>query len=553
MSTAGGGGGDDRRRLDDALRVLRDDPVRLGKLLWPGVSFYREQRLIIQSVWENDETVVPAGHMLGKDFVTGFICLAFFLTRTPCRVLTTSVDGKQLEGVLWGEIRRFIQTCRLPLAAERGGPLIVNHLHIRKIVNGDTCGLSYLTGRVAAQGEGLSGHHIAQVGDGVPRTLAVVDEASGVDQVSFEKLPEWANRTLIIGNPYDCNNYFMWSVEGKPDGTDPGGDIPRDGTGPDGRPMDGYHRRVIHVPAEASPNVRLALEERRMGLLPSHKVLVPGVLPWDEYLKRERRWDDVKKTVGLRARFYRGTSNLMFPPAWLNKAEEVARRAAETWGRGRKAKAVGVDPAEGGDKTAMAAVDEYGLIELVSKKTPNTAVIRHEVIAFGERHGVPPEFWMFDRGGGGYQHADYLREAGYHVRTVGFGDGMTRDPATSGRAPEKLRDRITRREEKHAYVDRRAQMYGRLRELMDPAENPSGFGIPTEYFELRRQLALFPLIYVHGRMYLPPKHPRPGSKSRGIKSLVEIIGHSPDEADALIIALYCMENPPPGNKAGPGF
>lgn len=147
--------------------------------------------------------------------MAGFIALWFFLTRTPCRVVTTSVDHTQLEGVLWGEIRRFIQTARVPLDIEHGGPLIVNHLHLRKMVStsrvddktGDSvremCGLSYLLGRVAAKGEGMLGHHIANTGDGVPRTLFIADEASGVDDVSYERAETWANRKLCIGNCYE--------------------------------------------------------------------------------------------------------------------------------------------------------------------------------------------------------------------------------------------------------------------------------------------------------------------------------------------------------------
>src|SRR5690606_28336837 len=107
---------------------------------------------------ENDETYVPAGNMLGKDFVAAFIVLRFFLTRHPVRVITTSADYSQLEAVLWGEIRRFLQTSRVPLIRSRGGPIINNHLHLKKIYNGQECGLSYVIGRVAAKGEGMLGH-----------------------------------------------------------------------------------------------------------------------------------------------------------------------------------------------------------------------------------------------------------------------------------------------------------------------------------------------------------------------------------------------------------
>jgi hypothetical protein len=156
----------------------------------------------MESVRDNDETFVYAGNMLGKDFVAALSVLWFFLTRHPCRVVTTSVDHTQLEGVLWGEIRRFIQSAKYPLDSNQGGPLVVNHLHLRKMVKGKMCGLSYLLGRVAARGEGMLGHHIARVGDGIPRTLLAIDEASGVEDINYERGDTWAERKLVIGNPY---------------------------------------------------------------------------------------------------------------------------------------------------------------------------------------------------------------------------------------------------------------------------------------------------------------------------------------------------------------
>lgn len=156
-----------------------------------------------------------------KDFVAAFIVLWFFLTRHPVRIVTTSADHSQLEAVLWGEVRRFIQTSRVPLDFLKGGPILVNHLHLRRVLGirrGDphVCGLSYCIGRVAAKGEGMLGHHVADVGDGVPRTLFVADEASGVDDVSYERATTWADRILVIGNPYSSPggpNFFQRAVE----------------------------------------------------------------------------------------------------------------------------------------------------------------------------------------------------------------------------------------------------------------------------------------------------------------------------------------------------
>lgn len=214
------------------------DPLKFASILWPDVRFYDKQREIIYSVAEDaDETAVVAGNMLGKDFVAAFIVLWFFLTRHPVRVVTTSADHAQLEAVLWGEMRRFIQTSRVNLNATQGGPIVINHLHLRKAIpivhqvslppkgkaapirpsrssGYDVCGLSYCIGRTAAKGEGMLGHHIAKQGDGIPRTLFVADEASGVDDDSEARAETWADRKLFIGNPYDCHNFFRRAVDG---------------------------------------------------------------------------------------------------------------------------------------------------------------------------------------------------------------------------------------------------------------------------------------------------------------------------------------------------
>jgi phage terminase large subunit len=196
-----------------AALLLRDDPVKFVKLMWPDIQLYAQEREILYSVRDNDETVVVAGNMLGKDYTAALCVLWFFLTRHPCRIVTTSADGYQLEAVLWGEIRRFIQSSAYPLESTKGGPLVVNHLHLRKVCNGSVDGLSYVLGRVAAKGEGMLGHHIANTGDGVPRTLAVADEASGVDDVSFQRFDTWASRKLLIGNAWPCSNYFFRAIE----------------------------------------------------------------------------------------------------------------------------------------------------------------------------------------------------------------------------------------------------------------------------------------------------------------------------------------------------
>jgi len=217
------------------------DPLKMIGVLWPHVKLYREQQEIIYSVEDNDETYVPAGNMLGKDFTAGLVVLTYFLRRRPvyevklsdgsvqerggCRIVTTSATGDHLM-VLWGEINRFIQSAKYPLDHKNGGPLLINYQHLRKVYTngpkkGQMCPLSYVTSLVASPDSiaAMQGHHIANVGDGVPRTLFVADEASSVPDGYYEKARTWANRMLIIGNTWPCSNFFYRGVKA--------GDLPK--------------------------------------------------------------------------------------------------------------------------------------------------------------------------------------------------------------------------------------------------------------------------------------------------------------------------------------
>lgn len=193
--------------------LLREmaDPIKLAQVCWPSVTFYREQRQIIYSVEENDETYVVAGNMLGKDFITGYICLRAFLVNTVARIVTTSVKDDHLR-VLWGEIGRFITTCRFPLVYNKSvknpGPLRINHRDITKVdqKTGEVDRISYLRGMVSERGEGLAGHH-------APYTLAVGDEASGIEDQSYMQFQGWAKRMLFIGNPNPSQGFFYKNVK----------------------------------------------------------------------------------------------------------------------------------------------------------------------------------------------------------------------------------------------------------------------------------------------------------------------------------------------------
>src|SRR5687768_16179197 len=226
-----------------------------------------------------------------------------------------------------------------------------------------------------------------------------------------------------------------------------------------------YYRRSIHIQAIHSPNVALALEEIKRGYRPTFRQVIPGVLPYEEYLKRMATWDEIRKTIGILGLFYRGPELLLFPPQWRNHAEKLAQLYF-TQRLSRKAEAIGIDCGEGIADTTFIASDKYGIVEAKSRKTPDPSDIADEVAEFIDRHRtVPHERVVLDAGGGGKMVAGYLRKAGYDVTTVGFGETPT---LTIKAGRTYVSERIETKEERISYANLRAQMYYELRERIDP-------------------------------------------------------------------------------------
>lgn len=316
-----------------------------------------------------------------------------------------------------------------------------------------------------------------------------------------------------------------------------------------------YYRKVIKIKATDSPNVRLGLAQQASGLEPTDEVIVPGVLRYGDYLKRRKMWDKVRQCVGLDAEFYEGAELLLYPPEWLNAAEQYhATRPKhdplrdETW--------MGVDPGEGAEETAWVVIDRHGVLCVVAFTTPDTSVIAGRTRKLMREWKVRPENVLFDRGGGGKQAADTLRSQGWEVRTVGFGDGVAEELEERSVGRKRRHDLS---EQRYAFRNRRAQMFGEFSMLLDPARlnaesavrlpgdaelplNRHPFALPPDDAELRRQLAPIPKTYDgEGRQYLIPKNKQ--SETYKGPTLTDLIGCSPNRADALVLATHGMLRP----------
>ena len=310
-----------------------------------------------------------------------------------------------------------------------------------------------------------------------------------------------------------------------------------------------FFRQIVKITALDSPNVKLALAQIAAGKSPNGKMVIQGVLSWEAYCHRKATWLPDRQCRGLDAEFYEGPSTLLYPEEWRKLSNDLWRYLQLIPGLKRKPSSMGIDPGEGVANTCWAIGDEYGLIELISYPTPDTAKIIQATIGYGQKHGIPAIQWIFDRGSG-KQHADRLRELGYGVRTVGFGQAPQIDPK---RGMTRVEEKIDVREEGYRFLNRRAQMYGELSELMDPSlervlsngSKVTGYALPPDdlgpqYKELLLEMEPIPKwTDGEGRLYLPPKDRASDAKDveRGV-TLKDLIGHSPDELDAVVLMVH---------------
>ncbi len=299
--------------ISEALGALRDLHALESGIQWPSTKYQKDpvgfahnvigqgtweaQDEILEAVRDHDRVSVRSGHKIGKSNTAGILAWWFFSSFTDARVVLTSVTARQVDAVLWREVRKMraragrCLDCKVADAGRseeqrRRFPAPVPCPHSSLMDAGrmpdlarsgfradDLREIVGFTAREAEAVAGVSGENI----------LYEADEASGIEDLIFEAID--GNRAggakiILFSNPTRNEGEFFESHHTKALRVDARGKTV------------GFYK-TVHVSSEDTPNVR---EGRKV---------IPGLATreWVEEKKREWGVDSALYQVRVKGNF----------------------------------------------------------------------------------------------------------------------------------------------------------------------------------------------------------------------------------------------------------
>ena len=328
--------------------------------LWP----WRRQCEILDALARHNRVTVRSGHGVGKSVVASAAVLWFLLLHEPAVVLTTAPTARQVEQVLWGEIRRLVQASPFLRGVGR-----LNRMEWRLGPRRFALGLS------TDESDRFQGFHCANI-------LVVIDEASGVSADIYEAVlgvvTSENSKLLLLGNPTRPSGFFYDSH----------------------RPDSAFAR--IRVSSLESPNVARRRE------------VVPGLVTRGWIDERREEWGETSPVYRVRVlgEFPESATNALVSLADLDTAR--ARTAAPA-GPPR----LGCDVARYGDDASVIIVREGPRIVAaqVSRNEDLMTLTGRVGVTARERRVEDRHIFIDDTGVGGGV-TDRLRELGRRVTAV---------------------------------------------------------------------------------------------------------------------------------------
>jgi hypothetical protein len=241
----------------------------------------------------------------GKTFLAAILVIWWLCTREQAVVITTAPTGRQVQGLLWREIRKLVK-----LARKRGWKIPGKPLQLKWEIAPDR------------QAVGFSARNpVAAQGWHERNTLVIEDEAAGIDSALSQTLegamvsPEC--RRLKIGNPENLEGPFFEAFHGK----------------------GAYAWKHFNISAFDTPNVEKG------------EIVVHGLVTteWVEDQRREFGEDSNWWRTKILGQFPHDSVERLIPMEWIRLAFARFEELEDSTPR-----VLGADIARGGDKTALA-------------------------------------------------------------------------------------------------------------------------------------------------------------------------------------------------------
>ena len=472
----------------EALRRIQSDPEFFVHRGLAGPPRWAGQIDILNSVRDNPETLVISGHGLGKTAVFADVAIWFMYAYAPAKVITLAPTGRQVESLLWSEIRKRHDQSRIELP----GRMLrtsweIGAEHFAMGISPD------ISLSPEDQGVKLQGYHGEHV-------LVIFDEGMGIDEAF------WTAKDALLTGGF-CR--FL------------AGANPTAASGPMYESWKKSRAKKIRLSMFDSPNFVASgvkdLDDLKKMLPWSDekiqretKVVVPALTTVLWAVGRLRKWGEGSPLFLSRvmATWPEQGVDSLFSLAWLEACTSVDPRKKNMIGPHRKS--LGIDVARyGSDNTAFIGIN-------------GGAMVYHEVYQGQDTQ------WTANRA------IKLIREDGYDtvvIDTTGLGAGVTDRVqewvSDSGNPCSVIEfqggEKPTTKADQERYTNRRAQAFWELREMVQGKE----IGLADEG-DLFHQLSNMKFRYTkEGRIEIEGKDQM---KRRGLAS--------PDEGDAASMAAH---------------
>ena len=333
------------------------DPVGFARTIL-GVDLWKFQIEFLEAIRDNRHVAVAGGRKIGKDFVAGVAALWWYCSFPNGRVFLLAPTAKQLDEILFREIRQLVVGSGRCLECKRSAPDGPRPCPHSAVIAG-RMGLQARTGLKADDFRQIIG--ATAMGEGGlrgfsgGRILALEDEASDIrDELD----------TALVGNlaGADCHRVLM---------SNPSRTI-------------GFFHRAFHEERHLYATIQTSTESNPN--IVQNREVFPGLATRDWIREREVAWGrgSAAWAANVDGQFPTSEAGQLFG---LEMVTAASARWATTPGEGRLA--IGVDVAgesESGDESAFAVRRGRRVLDLLASRALSPDAVLERILGLLERH-----------------------------------------------------------------------------------------------------------------------------------------------------------------------